>query len=334
MKTFFYAIGTGPVVDAENSIIRACSLIQKGEAEGHFDKKGRQEVVDDTTLMQVFNFCRKEGSIKVKVDHGSGVLSTVGWVDNFSLSNEKVLGDFHIYDTADEKARIMEVAAKNPHHMGMSLEFEGKDAPQGDKSFSRCERVLAVALVSDPAANKSLFSAMTPDEPEAETEPEPIQIMEPDTNTQDQASTEDRLNTLAKQFEEFAKKFEDKFPELPEPVATDPDKEPVGSDPQKTYENPDADKDDEETKKVELAAERIAEKLFKKFSATIGTTQLGKPGATGEAKKETTFDDMVNNEVKNFAGDRSLALAHLLSKLGTDETIRKAYAAQRNVKTA
>ncbi len=329
MKHYFQAIGAVPKIDPESGVIRGVSLIRKGNAEGHYDKKGRQEVVDETTLSQVYEYCIKAESIKVKADHGSGVLSTIGYVDNFARSADKVLGDFHIYETEPQKPRIFEIASKNPEHMGMSLEFEGKDEAKDNKCFPRCERVLAVALVSDPAANVSLFSAIPP-------EPEPNEKMEPENQPDEVPDKYEELSKkfddLSNKYDELSKKFETPEPDKEDPApATDPAAEPAKSDPEKTYEDPDAGKDDEVTKKAELAAERV----FKKFAASLGINTLGKPGNSGgNPPAVKTYSQMVDDEAKNFDGDRAKAEAFVLSKVGKDESIKKAYAAHRQVKSA
>lgn len=324
MKHSFQAIPQESLIDAENGIIRKCSLIKAGIAEGHFDKEGRQETVDQKTLEQVYIYCFNANSIKVKLDHGSGVLSTVGYVKNFAIENDKVVGDFHIYETASEKDRILEVASKNPNHIGMSLEFEGQDEIAGDKAFSRCSRVLTVALVSDPAANTSLFSAI----PQPQTEPTK---MEPeDDNKPEATSLEDRLNELSKKFEDMATKFAKKFEddETPEPVvATNPEDSPAP-------QNPDADIDSEETKKIEYAAKRGAEEAIKLFTAKLGTTALGKGGAAPEQPaKLKHFEEFVSDvAVKEFSGNTDQARASILTNRAKYPDAWKSYEATRLVK--
>jgi hypothetical protein len=318
---YFQAIPKDSPIDAENGIIRKCSLIKIGAADGHFDKEGRQETVDEKTLTQVFEYCQQAESIKVKLDHGSGVLSTVGYVKNFSIENGKVVGDFHIYETADEKNRILEVAAKNPHHMGMSLEFEGADEVKGDKAFSRCSRVLTVALVSDPAANTSLFSAI-------KTETTTNTKMEDETKTEE-VSLEDRMNELSKKFEDFtakfAKKFEDEEKETElEVPATDAKDDPAPL-------NPPTEED--ETKKIELAAKRGAEEAIKQFTAKFGTTALGKAGSPAAPQKEKHFEEHVTDiALKEFSGDTTKARAAVLSNKAKYGDAWKAYEASRLVK--
>lgn len=322
MKHFFQAIPQESQIDAEKGIIRKCSLIRLGAAEGHFDKEGRQETVDQRTLEQVYIYCHNLGSVKVKLDHGSGVLSTVGYVKNFAIENGKVIGDFHIYETANEKPRIIEVAEKNPNHMGMSLEFEGQDEISGDKAFSRCSRVLTVALVSDPAANTSLFSAIQTTN--KQTEP----IMEEEVKPT--ASLEDRFNELSKKFEDMATKFAKKFEEdeTPEKVvpATEVETEPAPM-------NPDADIDDEVTKKIELAAQRGAEQAIKLFTAKLGTTALGKAGSPAEPTKEKHFEEHVTDiALKEFSGNTDKARGAVLTNRTKYPDAWKSYEASRLVK--
>jgi hypothetical protein len=121
-------------------------------------------MVDQTTLKEVYDCCCEMGSVKVKVDHGSGILSTIGFVDGFGLGEGKVTANLHIYDAEPQAQRIFEIAEKNPQHMGISLEFLGVDQedPMEKCSYARCTEVLTAALVSDPAANASLFSIPTP----------------------------------------------------------------------------------------------------------------------------------------------------------------------------
>ena len=158
-RHFFSAIPGEARVDEPNRVIRRVSLISEGDAKGHKDDEGRQVIVDQTCLDQIFQYCQSVGSVKVKVDHGSGVFSTAGYVDSFSREPERVTGNLHIYETEDEAPRIFEIARTNPRHMGISLEFLGDDEIAGKKVLARCSEVMTAALVSDPAANRSLFFA-------------------------------------------------------------------------------------------------------------------------------------------------------------------------------
>jgi hypothetical protein len=135
-------------------VIRGASLISIGEAKGH------DCFVDATTLRQVYGILEQKRDLKVKLDHESGVMSTAGYADNFKMSNGKILADVHIYESEPNAGRILEIANKKPHHLGLSLEFEGEDETVGGKCYARASDVSAVALVSDPAANDSLFEKL------------------------------------------------------------------------------------------------------------------------------------------------------------------------------
>jgi hypothetical protein len=147
------AFHTSAQFDENGMTIPQVSLIEMGEAKGHNCS------VDSTTLRQVFECAKKMGTMKFKVDHGSGVLATEGWFSNFTLSADKVAADLNFYDSMDpvERKKILEIAKKIPTHLGISLEFEGDDESMANKNFARCETLFTGALVSDPAATKSLF---------------------------------------------------------------------------------------------------------------------------------------------------------------------------------
>lgn len=330
-KHYFNAL-ENPAIDAENGIIRSASLMASGDAKGHFDSKGRQVIVDDTTLEQIFKQCKKLGTIKVKADHGSGVFEIVGWADNFSLTADKVLADIHLYESEPNRPRLLEIAEKNPSHMGISMEFTGEDKPRGTVCMARCDQVIAAALVDDPAANKSLFAAVPDDESE--------QIPTPNTNTMDEEQTDEpTIKDLMAKFEELSTRLttlespadDDKtdLDDTPDDVATDKKDEPEGSDPDKTYS-------EEDEKKIELAANRIAEAAVKKFAATMGITKLGKSGApaiTPPAKDKSVDEHVAEIATKEFGGDKVKAFGAILSNKEKYATAYKAWSANRQVQS-
>jgi hypothetical protein len=322
--------------------------MSKGEATGHFDDKGRQVMIDDVTLEQIFKTCKKLGKVKVKADHGSGVMATVGWADNFCLMSEKVTADLHIYEAEPQRDRLLEIAKKNPEHMGVSMEFTGKDKPSGESCLSRCSEVFCAAIVSDPAANKSLFQV--PDKDDEKQEPE----TKTKTNTMDpnEENEEPTITDLMASIEEFGTRLtaletpsdpdcEDKddkeMGDDPDPkseiVATDPAYNPEDSDPKKTYEDGDKKDDEDEEKKYERAGRAGAEAAIKAFSAKMGITKLGKSGPVNDSKPTVKhFAEYVADEANNHGGDQSKATAHILTNAGRFPDAFKAYEAGRNVK--
>jgi len=307
--------------------------MELGNAEGHFDAKGRQMIVDETTLRQVYEFCVSNGNLKVKADHGSGVMATIGWADNFALTQTKVLADFHIYETEPQRPRIIEMAKKNPDHLGMSLEFGGKDEVKGDHCLARCDSVFATALVSDPAANKSLFSAIPP-EPNATTTMDKEQYEELSKKFDALQATNEAQADLIKK---FAKKFEDE--EKEKELESDDDKKDLEEGDDKDDKELDADpdkKDDDKdfSAKIEAAAAKGAEAAIKAFSAKMGITALPKSGPAKDADvKEKHFEEHVAElAVKQFDGDSIKARGHILTNFGKNPEWKKSYEAQRQVK--
>lgn len=312
-----------PRIDAENGIIRSVSLMEEGDARGHFDKKGRQVVIDNVTLEQLFKECKKLGKVKVKANHGSGVFEVIGWAENFALRSGKVTADVHIYASETNRGRILEIAEQNPTHMGVSMEFTGEDKASGTVCLSRCDGVIAAALVDDPAANRSLFSAKEEDD-------------ETKTNTTKMDTEETKEPTLAglmSKFEEIEARMTalEAPPEEEAEAEADPEKEAeVVAEPEKELG------EDETEKKIELAAQRGAEIAIKAMTAKLGLTKLSKPGAPATApSKEKSYSEHVDEVAKEkFNGDRVKAEGHILTNFSKFPEAKKAYEASRNVKTA
>ena len=330
-KHYFTALETEQI-DFENGIIRSVSLMEMGDAKGHFDKKGRQVIIDTVTLQQVFSACNKLGSIKVKADHGSGVFEIVGWADNFSLKADKVCADVHIYESEPNRKRLFEIAEKNPTHMGVSMEFTGEDKPSGATSMSRCDAVYAAALVDDPAANSSLFSV-----PATKAE----QYLEEQTNTNNKMEPENddkkdlTIADLMAKHEELMKRIsalEMPIEKMEIEIEQD-DEEPALE--MKECEEKTKSEEKEEDKKIEMAAKRGAEAAIKLFAAKLGMTNLGKAGPLNSNAKEKHFEEHVADlAVKEFSGDQGKARTAILTNTGKYTEAWNAYKATRLVKTA
>jgi len=321
-----YTALESPRIDKDNGIIRSVSLMKMGDAKGHFDKKGRQVIIDEVTLEQLFKECKKLGKIKLKANHGSGVFEVIGWADNFALQADKVLADVHIYESESNRGRILEIADQNPEHMGISMEFTGEDKPRGTVCMSRCDGVLAAALVDDPAANSSLFSAKAEEETETETNI---------TNMEDEEQTEPTLADLMSKFEEFSTRLT-ALESPPEEEAKDEEKSELEDGSEEEEKSELSSDNDEDDKKIELAAQRGAEIAIKAMSAKLGLTKLGKPGvpASAPAKIKTYSEHVAEIAEKEFSGDRIKAEGHILTNKAKHPDAYKAWEASRNVKTA
>ena len=344
-----------PTIDADAGTISGVSLISIGEARGHRStESGMKLMVDQTTLKEVYDCCCSMGSVKVKVDHGSGILSTIGFVDGFGLREGKVTADLHIYDAEPQAQRIFEIAEKNPHHMGISLEFMGVDQedPMEKCSYARCTEVLTAALVSDPAANASLFSIPTP--LDATHSPAKINPSSSKTSVtqfmkkfesaipeilpmEDPAIKKDEpadLAQLMKAFAEHMAEYTDFKKSMQEVNNTSPGTPPEGGqsitvDPLTKAKNMEdgviviEKEDDEEamTKAARLGAEIAIRHLSGKMGVILPSS--GYPASTPKAR---SFSEIVNDETKRMNGDATAAM------LFSIKNHPKEYAQSRNIR--
>lgn len=321
----------GARIDPNTRTIRQVSLISLGEAKGH------NVFVDDKTLQQVFDRLTELGSLKVKADHGSGVLSTIGYVDQFDKNDKQVLGDFHVYESETEGPRIFEIARKNPQHLGMSLEFEGEDQKKDGKMFARCSDISAVALVSDPAANKSLFEKSNKnvdfndknddnnnmamkkldDKPEAQAGDEAPKSPDSNSDFSKLMKRFDDMETRMSKYEEGASnKVDDAKPALP---AINPNAEPKANNNGPTMANkeagsvkgdepaanPDGPWEEDEKKLgaiIEKASNLAVEKAMRQFGGALGVRSLPSRNAPLDTNKSSdkTFEVLVAEKQKEL----------------------------------
>lgn len=343
-------------IDADAGTISGVSLISIGEARGHRStESGMKLMVDQTTLKEVYDCCCEMGSVKVKVDHGSGILSTIGFVDGFGLGDGKVTANLHIYDAEPQAQRIFEIAEKNPQHMGISLEFMGVDQedPMEKCSYARCTEVLTAALVSDPAANASLFSIPTPLDathspakinPSSLTKTSVTQFMkklETTSETEDPKTMKDETTDLAQLLKAFAEHMADynNFktsmqevndtapgtpPEDGQSITIDPLTKAKNMEDEEKEEKEMEDKDEEEkalTKAARLGAEIAIRHLSGKMGVILPSS--GYPASTPKAR---SFSEIVNDETKRMNGDATAAM------LFSIKNHPKEYAQSRNIR--
>lgn len=157
---FSFHIPFSGTVDEANGVIRGVSLMT-----GNLTAEGHDLEVDETTLRQVLACARRTGKIPVKLDHGSGITSLCGFIDGTTAviesepdGRKKVRGDWHLLRTHEQYQTLIERAQKMPECFGMSAAFKGSGEllKAGDKKgrkAARCERLLAVDCVTQPAAN-------------------------------------------------------------------------------------------------------------------------------------------------------------------------------------
>lgn len=152
-------------IDRPAGVLRGVCVARIGEARGH------DVWIDSRTLETIRDVgnASAEG-IKVKLRHSkSGEFQSIleesfGLLKNFSITNDKVIGDVELLQSLDGelKEKAFEMAEKMPKQFGLSIDFGGRYEKIGDKDFFRCEKLNSVDLTDKPAATDGLFSMKEP----------------------------------------------------------------------------------------------------------------------------------------------------------------------------
>lgn len=185
-------------------IIEGVSIISVGEAKGH------GLFVDATTLQEV-KACAESyaGGVKVNLDHGAGIKDIIGFVDNFRIVGDKLLGDLNLLQTAEKRAYVLEIAEKLPDTFGISIAFSGPVREIDGKRFASCTELYSADLVQTPAANPTgLFSFQAVDKISHQMEDATIEI-EPKEDEISIADIVSRLAALETAFGDYKKKMEE-----------------------------------------------------------------------------------------------------------------------------
>jgi hypothetical protein len=153
--TQFRALSTAGKVDAAAGVIYGVSVITQGPALGH------NVTVDEKGVKQCLEACQEFGDegVKLVINHDSGFQEIVGAVKNFRVQGLQLLGDAYLLDSPPDRPHILELAQKMPRNIGLSVETYGEPETIEKKKYWRVDSIDAIALVPNPAANKSgLFS--------------------------------------------------------------------------------------------------------------------------------------------------------------------------------
>lgn len=189
--------------------IEGVSIISVGEAKGH------GLFVDMQTLQEVKSCAETyKGGVKVNLDHGAGIKDIVGFVDNFRIIGEQLLGDLNLLENAEKRDYILEIANKLPDTFGISIAFSGPVRERDGRRFASCNELYSADLVQTPAANPTglfSFEAKGVDNNFNQMEDATIEI-EP-KEKEDEISIADivsRLTALEAAFGDYKKKMEEK----------------------------------------------------------------------------------------------------------------------------
>jgi hypothetical protein len=144
------------LVDAESGVVRGVAVVSEGPAKGH------GMYADRKTLESVAACAARYASgVRVKAEHEGTILDTIGQLRDFRVDGGILRADLHML-SADEGTRrkVLEMARTMPDTFGLSIDFDYTTEEIGGKKYARCTNLLNVALVEEPAANRSLFSSM------------------------------------------------------------------------------------------------------------------------------------------------------------------------------
>jgi hypothetical protein len=97
--------------------------------------------------------------IKVTMGHGAPVTGILGYIDNFLIKGDRLMGDLNLFNT-NEAQFVEQLAQVLPEGFGISLTFSGVPEIMGAERFARVTEIYDCSIVSEPAANPAgMFSA-------------------------------------------------------------------------------------------------------------------------------------------------------------------------------
>ena len=135
--------------------LNSVSILTVGEARGHNLK------IDQTSLEQALKVAQSMKRIKVTMGHGAPVTGILGYIDNFSIKGDRLLGDLNLFNT-NEAQFVEQLAQVLPEGFGISLTFSGVPEIMGAERFARVTEIYDCSIVSEPAANPAgMFSAFS-----------------------------------------------------------------------------------------------------------------------------------------------------------------------------
>jgi hypothetical protein len=186
-------------------VIEGVSIISIGEAKGH------GLYVDETTLMQVKECAESyRGGVKVNLDHGAGIKDIVGFVNNFRIVGQQLLGDLNLLETSPMRDYVLEISSKLPDTFGISIAFTGPIREVEGLAFASCTELYSADLVQTPAANATglfSFTAKQVDSFSKQMEDATIEI-EPKEDEVSIADIVSRLAALETAFGDYKSKME------------------------------------------------------------------------------------------------------------------------------
>ena len=148
MDTKFFQQLVGKV-DTLSGVIHGVSVITGG-----ISARGHDLEVDSKTLEQLHECASKMGKVPVKWNHRSGADAVCGYINNFHIEGNRLLGDWHLLKSHAQYEQAIELAERMPECIGLSAAFMGEDEKLADgKTAARCKELISIDVVASPAAN-------------------------------------------------------------------------------------------------------------------------------------------------------------------------------------
>jgi hypothetical protein len=137
----------------ESATLFGVVILKTGEALGH------QVYIDQKSLQTVLAACKREKSLRVRLDHQNSASAFIGTLSNYRIENDCIRADLELFKSSEFRDYVLEISQKMPDGFGLSLEFENVPQNINGRDYVRAKSISGVALVSDPAATTGLFSA-------------------------------------------------------------------------------------------------------------------------------------------------------------------------------
>lgn len=290
-------------VDAKTGIIRGVTVAQAGvEATGKFilldadgnltrdpalAKRKLQVVTDAKTLETLLRAAGVAGgSTKSREDHDESIGARIGFADNFSLADGKVICDIHVFDNYRHRDLLLETAAKTPKEIGVSIDMTPSFEIHNGRALMRIEELIAVDVVDEGAiTHDGLFLNRSVDNsPKVKSEeikPTPSPAMAEDKKPEPSvADCMTAIGELAKSVASLAAKMNEK----PADAAGEQLKATLGE------------------INTKLAAQATAIAEVKQTAAALGQKPGAAAGANADAASETERQRLAAEQEKGKKG--------------------------------
>lgn len=158
-------------IERASGVIRGASVATSGvEAIGHGFYTDKESL---KTIKAAAGKFGDEG-LPVKIEHGSGVLATVGTLKNLRIDDasgdgdlddgvQSLRGDLQLLRTHPAYEQLCEMSETMPGCIGLSIEYSGDHENIGGLNFLRCAQIACAAIVGLGAINPNgLLAAKEP----------------------------------------------------------------------------------------------------------------------------------------------------------------------------